>query len=157
MGSNKRLPLLLHMQKYPEKLYFEGLAEQVNPPMQLQPQYLPIYFGNVCLRFLPVFDIVIHRFLELLPVSKSLETLLDHLGGLYKFHGEEKMEGSVHVEYLVTIVLGGEAYVGVHLSSDWYLCQDSSVQMANLRQKKKVTVVTSRRSSQDHFAVCYMH
>uniref|UniRef100_A0A4W4GP85 Mediator of RNA polymerase II transcription subunit 23 n=1 Tax=Electrophorus electricus TaxID=8005 RepID=A0A4W4GP85_ELEEL len=72
--------------KYPEKLYFEGLAEQVSPPMQLQPQYLPIYFGNVCLRFLPVFDIVIHRFLELLPVSKSLETLLDHLGGLYKFH-----------------------------------------------------------------------
>uniref|UniRef100_A0A3B5KEB5 Mediator of RNA polymerase II transcription subunit 23 n=1 Tax=Takifugu rubripes TaxID=31033 RepID=A0A3B5KEB5_TAKRU len=72
--------------KYPEKLYFEGLAEQVNPPMQLQPQYLPIYFGNVCLRFLPVFDIVIHRFLELLPVSKSLETLLDHLGSLYKFH-----------------------------------------------------------------------
>ncbi|XP_048106556.1 mediator of RNA polymerase II transcription subunit 23 [Alosa alosa] len=72
--------------KYPEKLYFEGLAEQVSPPMPLQPQYLPIYFGNVCLRFLPVFDIVIHRFLELLPVSKSLETLLDHLGGLYKFH-----------------------------------------------------------------------
>ncbi|XP_078068990.1 mediator of RNA polymerase II transcription subunit 23 isoform X2 [Mustelus asterias] len=72
--------------KYPEKLYFEGLAEQVNPPVQIQPQYLPIYFGNVCLRFLPVFDIVIHRFLELLPVSKSLETLLDHLGGLYKFH-----------------------------------------------------------------------
>uniref|UniRef100_A0A3Q3JPP4 Mediator of RNA polymerase II transcription subunit 23 n=1 Tax=Monopterus albus TaxID=43700 RepID=A0A3Q3JPP4_MONAL len=72
--------------KYPEKLYFEGLADQVNPPMQLQPQYLPIYFGNVCLRFLPIFDIVIHRFLELLPVSKSLETLLDHLGGLYKFH-----------------------------------------------------------------------
>ena len=75
-------------QKYPEKLYFEGLAEQVNPPVQTQHQYLPIYFGNVCLRFLPVFDIVIHRFLELLPVSKSLETLLDHLGGLYKFHGK---------------------------------------------------------------------
>uniref|UniRef100_A0A8C1BPU4 Mediator of RNA polymerase II transcription subunit 23 n=1 Tax=Cyprinus carpio carpio TaxID=630221 RepID=A0A8C1BPU4_CYPCA len=72
--------------KYPEKLYFEGLAEQVNPPIQQPLQYLPIYFGNVCLRFLPVFDIVIHRFLELLPVSKSLETLLDHLGGLYKFH-----------------------------------------------------------------------
>ncbi|MGH0148447.1 UNVERIFIED_CONTAM: hypothetical protein FKN15_061335 [Acipenser sinensis] len=72
--------------KYPEKLYFEGLAEQVSPPVQIQPHHLPIYFGNVCLRFLPVFDIVIHRFLELLPVSKSLETLLDHLGGLYKFH-----------------------------------------------------------------------
>lgn len=77
----------IFLQKYPEKLYFEGLADQVNPPMQLQPQYLPIYFGNVCLRFLPVFDIIIHRFLELLPVAKSLETLLDHLGGLYKFHG----------------------------------------------------------------------
>ncbi|XP_036269375.1 mediator of RNA polymerase II transcription subunit 23 isoform X10 [Pipistrellus kuhlii] len=74
------------LQKYPEKLYFEGLAEQVDPPVQIQSPYLPIYFGNVCLRFLPVFDIVIHRFLELLPVSKSLETLLDHLGGLYKFH-----------------------------------------------------------------------
>uniref|UniRef100_A0A4W3IBS6 Mediator of RNA polymerase II transcription subunit 23 n=1 Tax=Callorhinchus milii TaxID=7868 RepID=A0A4W3IBS6_CALMI len=77
---------MTYHKKYPEKLYFEGLAEQVNPPVQIQPQYLPIYFGNVCLRFLPVFDIVIHRFLELLPVSKSLETLLDHLGGLYKFH-----------------------------------------------------------------------
>lgn len=60
--------------------------------MQQQSHYLPIYFGNVCLRFLPVFDIVIHRFLELLPVSKSLETLLDHLGGLYKFHGEERVQ-----------------------------------------------------------------
>uniref|UniRef100_A0A6Q2Y1C4 Mediator of RNA polymerase II transcription subunit 23 n=1 Tax=Esox lucius TaxID=8010 RepID=A0A6Q2Y1C4_ESOLU len=77
---------MTYHKKYPEKLYFEGLAEQVNPPMQQQSHYLPIYFGNVCLRFLPVFDIVIHRFLELLPVSKSLETLLDHLGGLYKFH-----------------------------------------------------------------------
>lgn len=34
-----------------------------------------------------VFDIVIHRYLELPPVTKSLETLLDHLGCLYKFHG----------------------------------------------------------------------
>lgn len=82
-----RVLLLLLHQKYPEKLYFEGVAEQLNPPMQVQHQYMPIYFGNVCLRFLPVFDIVIHRFLELIPVSKSLETLLDHLGGLYKFHG----------------------------------------------------------------------
>ncbi|XP_068610263.1 mediator of RNA polymerase II transcription subunit 23 [Brachionichthys hirsutus] len=77
---------MTYHKKFPEKLYFEGLADEVNPPMQLEPEYMPIYFGNVCLRFLPVFDIVIHRFLELLPVSKSLETLLDHLGGLYKFH-----------------------------------------------------------------------
>uniref|UniRef100_UPI00358E3817 mediator of RNA polymerase II transcription subunit 23 isoform X2 n=1 Tax=Myxine glutinosa TaxID=7769 RepID=UPI00358E3817 len=77
---------MAYHKKYPEKLYFEGLTEQVSPPTPVQPQYLPIYFGNVCLRFLPVFDIVIHRFLELPPVAKSLETLLDHLGALYKFH-----------------------------------------------------------------------
>ncbi|KAK2179642.1 hypothetical protein NP493_478g01045 [Ridgeia piscesae] len=71
--------------KYPEKFYFEGLQDISCQPSQ--HQYLPIYFGNVCLRFLPVFDIVIHRFLELPPVAKSLETMLDHLGGLYKFHG----------------------------------------------------------------------
>eukprot|EP00795_Rhopilema_esculentum_P007477 gene7477-13251_t len=73
-----------HLQ-YPEKLYFEGLfeANNIKPP---QTSYLPMYFGNVCLRFLPVFDIVIHRFLELPPVSKSLESLLDTLGSLYKFH-----------------------------------------------------------------------
>lgn len=35
-----------------------------------------------------VLDIVIHRFLELPPVGKSLENILEHLGGLYKFHGE---------------------------------------------------------------------
>lgn len=68
--------------------------------MQLQPQYLPIYFGNVCLRFLPVFDIIIHRFLELLPVAKSLETLLDHLGGLYKFHGGWMEPGRKHTGLL---------------------------------------------------------
>ncbi|XP_070556294.1 mediator of RNA polymerase II transcription subunit 23-like isoform X2 [Ptychodera flava] len=72
--------------KYPEKFYFEGLQDYCGYVNQTTHQYLPIYFGNVCLRFLPVFDIVIHRFLELPPVSKSLETLLDHLGGLYKFH-----------------------------------------------------------------------
>lgn len=69
------------LQKYPEKYYFESAD------VAQQTQYLPVYFGNVCLRFLPVFDIVIHRFLELPPVAKSLESLLEHLGGLYKFHG----------------------------------------------------------------------
>ena len=49
-------------------------------------QTLPIYYGHVCLRFIPVFDIVVHRFLEVPPVQKSLETLFDHLGCLYKFH-----------------------------------------------------------------------
>lgn len=47
---------------------------------------MPTYFGNVCLRFIPVFDIVVHRFLELPSILKSLETLIDHVGVLYKFH-----------------------------------------------------------------------
>lgn len=70
---------------YPERFYFEGLLEFAGASVPTV-QYLPIYFGNVCLRFLPVFDIVIQRFLELSPVYKSLESLLDHLGCLYKFH-----------------------------------------------------------------------
>lgn len=53
---------------------------------------MPVYFGNVCLRFLPVLDIVIHRFLEApgtsaMNVNKPLESILSHLGCLYKFHG----------------------------------------------------------------------
>lgn len=43
----------------------------------------------MCLRFLPVLDIVIHRFLEALMNSpnKPLESILTHMGCLYKFHG----------------------------------------------------------------------
>mgnify|MGYP003687736125 CR=1 FL=1 len=37
--------------KYPEKFYFEGIQDLNSP---IQHQYLPVYFGNVCLRFLPV-------------------------------------------------------------------------------------------------------
>lgn len=71
--------------KFPEKFIFDEIQQQTqNFGDNYQP--LPIYFGNVCLRFIPVFDIVVHRFLELPPVSKSLETLLDHIGVLYKFH-----------------------------------------------------------------------
>ncbi|XP_065161273.1 mediator of RNA polymerase II transcription subunit 23 [Atheta coriaria] len=61
--------------KYPEKFAPEEQTGGYHP-----------YFGNVCLRFLPVFDIVVHRFLEIQQVTKSLEILLEHLGCLYKFH-----------------------------------------------------------------------
>lgn len=52
------------------------------------PPVLPVYFGNVCLRFLPVLDLVIHRFLEvpITTVNKTLEIILEHLGCMYKFH-----------------------------------------------------------------------
>ncbi|ODN05213.1 Mediator of RNA polymerase II transcription subunit 23 [Orchesella cincta] len=62
--------------KYPEVSYFEG--QQQNP--------IPMYFGNVCLRFLPVFDIMIHRFLEMNNIQKSLELMLEQMSPLYKFH-----------------------------------------------------------------------
>ncbi|GFG29793.1 hypothetical protein Cfor_03295 [Coptotermes formosanus] len=83
--SNWHEKHLAFHRKYPEKFAPEGILEQSGGPSS--PYHsLPVYFGNVCLRFLPVFDIVIHRYLELPPVTKSLETLLDHLGCLYKFH-----------------------------------------------------------------------
>lgn len=66
---------LVFHQKYPETFAPEEQASGYHP-----------YFGNVCLRFLPVFDIVVHRFLEITEVTKSLEILLEHLGCLYKFH-----------------------------------------------------------------------
>ena len=70
-------------QKYPEKFFFDYLQD-ING--QQQHSYHPMYFSNVCLRFLPVMDIIIHRYLELLPVSLSIEKILDKLGCLYKFH-----------------------------------------------------------------------
>lgn len=50
---------------------------------------LPVYFSNVCLRFLPVLDVVVHRFIELTitNVHQILGYILDHLSILYKFHG----------------------------------------------------------------------
>ncbi|KAK3924714.1 Mediator of RNA polymerase II transcription subunit 23 [Frankliniella fusca] len=73
--------------KYPENFGHEGTGlEQSGSNTNSYP--LPVYFGNVCLRFLPVFDNLIHRYLEMptSEVNKSLESLLEHLGMLYKFH-----------------------------------------------------------------------
>jgi mediator of RNA polymerase II transcription subunit 23 len=75
--------------KFPEKFAPEGMMEQSSGSPN-QYQSFPAYFGNVCLRFLPVFDIVLHRYLEIPQVTKSLEVLLEHLGCLYRFHGKYK-------------------------------------------------------------------
>lgn len=68
-------------QKYPEKFAPDESASHAA---------LPVYFSNVCLRFLPVLDVVIHRFIELpiQHVHQILDVILDHLSILYKFHGE---------------------------------------------------------------------
>lgn len=52
---------------------------------------MTVFFGNACLRFLPVLDLLIHRFLELPApsnVTKAFEVILEHLSCLYKFHGK---------------------------------------------------------------------
>lgn len=67
--------------KYPEKFAPEEANNAYGGP-------IPVYLSNVCLRFIPVLDIVVHRHLEIPSVSKNLEQLLEHLGYLYKFHGE---------------------------------------------------------------------
>ncbi|OWR46814.1 mediator of RNA polymerase II transcription subunit 23 isoform X1 [Danaus plexippus] len=65
--------------KYPEKFAPEETSGAYGGP-------IPVYLSNVCLRFIPVLDIVVHRHLEIPQVSKNLEQLLEHLGYLYKFH-----------------------------------------------------------------------
>lgn len=71
--------------KWPEKFYFEGLREATKSSSH-NVAYLPVNFGNVCLRFLPVLDVIIHRFIELTPVGNGFENLLHNFGTLYKFH-----------------------------------------------------------------------
>lgn len=72
--------------KYPEKFSPESIVGGGGGSQSGQPHTLPIYFTNVCLRFLPVLDIIIHRFLEVHQVHKRLEMVLEQLGALYKFH-----------------------------------------------------------------------
>ncbi len=52
----------------PEMAQLAGVAAQNAPGQQQQQpgapsthQTMPVYFGNVCLRFIPVFDIVVYR------------------------------------------------------------------------------------------------
>jgi len=75
------------LRRHPEKYYHDFLNENNIPSMG---QTLPSFFSNVCLRFIPVFDILIHRALELRILSPNaaikIDALLDEFGCLYKFH-----------------------------------------------------------------------
>uniref|UniRef100_A0A1A9V0S8 Mediator of RNA polymerase II transcription subunit 23 n=1 Tax=Glossina austeni TaxID=7395 RepID=A0A1A9V0S8_GLOAU len=77
--NKKRRNHLSCHQKYSEKFAPDESAS--HPP-------LPVYFSNVCLRFLPVPDVFIHRFIELpiQHVHQILEVILNYLSILYKFH-----------------------------------------------------------------------
>lgn len=82
----KNTPEYWKLSNYHEK----HLAFQKEFPEKFVPcdEHYPTFFGNVCLRFLPVLDIVIHRYLEMSidAISQPLESVLKTLGLLYKFH-----------------------------------------------------------------------
>ncbi|XP_037090079.1 mediator of RNA polymerase II transcription subunit 23-like isoform X3 [Pollicipes pollicipes] len=72
-------------QAFPERFAPEDvLAEQQSKTAQAY-QSLPVYFSNICFRFLPVFDILIQRILEC-PQGDAIGLILDQMGSLYKFH-----------------------------------------------------------------------
>jgi mediator of RNA polymerase II transcription subunit 23 len=48
--------------KFPEKFMFDEMPGSMDSNSASSVQTLPTYFGNVCLRFIPVFDIVVHRY-----------------------------------------------------------------------------------------------
>ncbi|WAR24242.1 MED23-like protein [Mya arenaria] len=117
---------------YPEKFFYEGIQDLNSP---IQHQYLPVYFGNICLRFIPVLDILIHRLIEMLAVQKFLESILDNVGGLYKFHDrpitylyntlhyyDSKLAGRAPLKRRLvnTIVL---AHRDIH-ADHWFLTED---------------------------------
>ncbi|KAH3697073.1 hypothetical protein DPMN_084558 [Dreissena polymorpha] len=117
---------------YPEKFFYEGIQDLNSP---IQHQYLPVYFGNICLRFIPVLDILIHRLVEMVAVQKFLESILDNIGGLYKFHDrpitylyntlhyyDSKLAGRAPLKRRLvnTIVL---AHRDIH-TDNWFLTED---------------------------------
>ena len=53
--DNHQKHIEIHTQ-FPERFSPEAITDKIH-----NFQTLPTYFGNVCLRFIPVFDIVVHR------------------------------------------------------------------------------------------------
>jgi mediator of RNA polymerase II transcription subunit 23 len=71
-------------QRFPENFNLESLSQ--TPAGGARPP-LPIYYSNVCLRFIPVLDVVVHRFLEFgAGAMPTLDGILEHLKSLYRFH-----------------------------------------------------------------------
>ena len=80
--ANWQLP---YNQKYEENFHFEGIYKEHNA----QPQnrfFFPTYFSNLCVRFVPIFDLVLTRFLEIPLLFKHLSTLLTSYGRIFRLH-----------------------------------------------------------------------
>lgn len=68
------------VKKHPEKLYYDGIHDP-------NAKHCSVQFSNICLRFLPILDLIVHRYLEQpMSGSVSVDAILDQLGSLYKFH-----------------------------------------------------------------------
>ena len=89
LAADRHEKHLAFHQAFPERFAPDDvLAEQQGKNAQTY-QSLPVYFSNVCLRFLPVFDLLIQRFLECPHLlGDSIGLILDQMGSLYKFHGQ---------------------------------------------------------------------
>ena len=63
-----------------------------SPTWLTYPTLLQTVAGNVCVRFLPVLDLLIHRYLELGSFAvHPLEAIMDHLSPIYRFHDHPVM------------------------------------------------------------------
>ncbi len=64
-------------QRFPERfspMEDADFVRQIDnqPGIPTSYETMPVYFGNVCLRFIPVFDIVVHRY-GIAPVKSVLQ------------------------------------------------------------------------------------
>ena len=67
--------------RYPEHNYFQQQGANTI--------YLPVFYSNICLRFIPVLDILIHRLIETSQrntIRTMLVDILNTFGRLYSFH-----------------------------------------------------------------------
>ena len=66
---------------------------------------LKSFFGTMasiwepCCCVCQVFDVMIHCLLEQPPVQKMLDAILEHIGCLYKFHGESSVPQGYQLVY----------------------------------------------------------
>ncbi|XP_055329709.1 mediator of RNA polymerase II transcription subunit 23-like isoform X2 [Paramacrobiotus metropolitanus] len=82
--------VVAYHQLFPEVYYFNGTYDYTQPGVPaINHEPLPVYFSNVILRCVPVFNIVIHRFLEFPKNSSQLqhfESFLDNIGKIFRYH-----------------------------------------------------------------------
>ncbi|CAF5042235.1 unnamed protein product, partial [Rotaria magnacalcarata] len=49
-------------------------------------RYLPTYYSNMCLRLLPIFELIINRMFEHMPNARIVDTVLPIAHNLFRVH-----------------------------------------------------------------------